>query len=185
MNTSTAFRTAVIVAIVSASAFLPAGMETSQPLVICADGYADGDYLVRVRVKDGVGEVLGLAKMVDLAGNVVGEKPPEDPDDPGEPEDPTTPNTALEQVETNMAVLGKLDWFKSQVAALKLALSVPATATTRASAYNIIVGSVTVIVGGDQKAWEPWFLPLIKSLEAEKDLDKFTALVDSARKGLE
>lgn len=181
MKTNTGFRTAAIIAIVSASALLPAGVDTSQPLVICAEGYVDGDYLVRVRVKDGVGEVLGLAKMVDLAGNVIGEKPPTDPE---EPEGPAPTDTALEEVETNMAVLGKLDWFKSQVSALKLALVVPETVTTRAAAYNVIVGSVTVIVGSDQKAWEPWFLPLIKSLEAEKDLEAFTELVNAARKGL-
>ena len=175
------FRTLTIIALVAIPAFLPAGIGLgeggAQPLVICADGYADGDYIIRVKVLDGVATNLGFVSMVTLAGEVVGE--------PTEPTDPEEPTNVIGGIRATMSDRGRLDQFDTQHAALKK-LTIPGSATTLAGARDSLLQPLSIIVPpSDQPSWKPWYLPTVTALNEANTLEEVVTVWTVALQKLE
>ena len=178
------FQTSLIIALIAIPAFLPAGMGSGeggvQPLVICANGYADGEYIIRVRVLDGVATNLGFVSVVTLAGDVVGE-----PTEPTEPEGPTEPTNVIDGIRTTMSDRGRLDQFDTQHAALKK-LTIPDSATTLAGARDSLLQPLSIIVPpSDQPSWKPWYLPTVTALNEANTLEEVVTVWTVARQKLE
>lgn len=189
-----AFQSAALTAILLVGAsFLPGKIKEDlkrQPLVISAENYADGEYLLKVSVTDGIATVIGLAIVVDLDGKTVAVAdpvPPEEPEEPDVPDAPDAPDVAelIVQVQKNMEAIGKAAEFDFQRRVLKNSLELSAGVhTTRASAYNHVMTQFTLWISPTQadytKQWSPWLMYWTNQFEAEDDLEKFKKSVKAA-----
>ena len=167
------------------SAFTAATAPVQPPMMV------NGRQVVRLDVTDmAPGEYpYIIIKNADLTVEFVEDTSQQIVLSPGAPPDNPGPDTTLEEVRNNFIADGELPVFTGQVALMREVLIVPVSTLTFAAAYNHVNG-VLVRALGDYASphWDPWRLPFVDDMEAERegdqDLAELRKLVEAANASL-
>jgi len=155
----------------------PSAPTDCEPLVICADGWADDTYFARIVKKDGK-LTLTLVAAVGLDGQPIAGADPDDPDGPTPPDDGSS---RIGQVRTAMAAIGQLPKFEQQLKGFDFMLVVTDSDDTRAKVFNATNRTLELVLEGFAEQWDPWRLPFVEAMDGATERDDLIAVIAEAR----